>query len=93
MTCPRSQRRTRWPMRWPGGRCSGAGRLRAVISAAAEVCGRLLLGTDDVPVLATRREPLRVAGKVTVPARPADPARPGEPGEPTNREPQRNPRR
>jgi predicted ATPase len=35
-----------------------------VIGAAAELCGRLLLGADDVRVLATSREPLRIAGKV-----------------------------
>jgi predicted ATPase len=32
-----------------------------VIGAAAELCGRLLLGADDVRVLATSREPLRIA--------------------------------
>ena len=35
-----------------------------VIGAAAEVCGRLLLGADDVRVLATSREPLRITGEV-----------------------------
>ncbi len=35
-----------------------------VIDAAAELCGRLLLGADDVRVLATSREPLRIAGEV-----------------------------
>ena len=34
-----------------------------VIGVAAEVCGRLLLGADDVRVLATSREPLRIAGE------------------------------
>jgi predicted ATPase len=34
-----------------------------VIGAAAELCGRLLLGPDDVRVLATSREPLRIAGE------------------------------
>src|SRR6202167_2130007 len=29
-----------------------------VIGAVAELCGRLLLGGDDVPMLGTRREPL-----------------------------------
>ena len=33
-----------------------------VIGAAAELCGRLLLGADDVRVLATSREPLQIAG-------------------------------
>jgi len=35
-----------------------------VVGAAAELCGRLLLGADDVRVLATSREPLRIAGEV-----------------------------
>jgi predicted ATPase/DNA-binding CsgD family transcriptional regulator len=35
-----------------------------VIRAAAELCGRLLLGADDVRILATSREPLRIAGEV-----------------------------
>jgi predicted ATPase/DNA-binding CsgD family transcriptional regulator len=35
-----------------------------VIGAAAELCGRLMLGADDVRVLATSREPLRIAGEV-----------------------------
>jgi predicted ATPase/DNA-binding CsgD family transcriptional regulator len=34
-----------------------------VIAAAAELCGKLLLGADDVRVLATSREPLRIAGE------------------------------
>jgi predicted ATPase/DNA-binding CsgD family transcriptional regulator len=34
-----------------------------VIGAAAELCGRVLLGADDVRVLATSREPLRIAGE------------------------------
>jgi non-specific serine/threonine protein kinase len=34
-----------------------------VIGAAAEVCGRLLLGADDVRVLATSRESLRIGGE------------------------------
>jgi predicted ATPase/DNA-binding CsgD family transcriptional regulator len=34
-----------------------------VIGAAAQLCGRLLLGADDVRVLATSREPLRIAGE------------------------------
>src|ERR1700677_1395922 len=53
-----------------------------VIGAAAELCGRLLLGADDVRVLATSREALRVAGggryrlaPLTLPD-PADPADP-----------------
>src|SRR5580658_327185 len=35
-----------------------------VIGAAAELCGRLLLGADDVRVLATSREALRIAGEL-----------------------------
>ncbi len=35
-----------------------------VIGATAELCGRLLLGADDVRVLATSREPLRIAGEL-----------------------------
>ncbi|HTU72675.1 MAG TPA: LuxR C-terminal-related transcriptional regulator [Trebonia sp.] len=53
-----------------------------VIGAAAELCGRLLLCADDVRVLATSREPLRIAGEaryrlgpLTLPA-PDDPADP-----------------
>src|SRR3984957_5850285 len=34
-----------------------------VIGAAAELCGRLLLGADEVRVLATSREALRIAGE------------------------------
>ena len=34
-----------------------------VIGAAAELCGGLLLGADDVRVLATSREPLRWPGR------------------------------
>jgi predicted ATPase/DNA-binding CsgD family transcriptional regulator len=55
-----------------------------VIGAAAELCGRLLLGADDVRVLATSREALRIAGEVrcrlgplTLPD-PDDPADVGE---------------
>ena len=55
-----------------------------VIGAAAELCGQLLLGADDVRVLATSREPLRIAGEtryrlspLTLPD-PADPAAAGD---------------
>jgi predicted ATPase/DNA-binding CsgD family transcriptional regulator len=55
-----------------------------VIGAAAELCGRILLGADDVRVLATSREPLRIAGEVryrlaplTLPS-PDDPAAPAQ---------------
>jgi predicted ATPase/DNA-binding CsgD family transcriptional regulator len=53
-----------------------------VIGAAAELCGRLLLGADDIRVLATSREPLQIAGEaryrlapLTVP----DPDHPADP--------------
>ena len=55
-----------------------------VIGAAAELCGRLLLFADDVRVLATSREPLRIAGEsryrlapLTLP----DPDNPADPDE------------
>ena len=35
-----------------------------VIDAAAELCGKLLLAADDVRILATSREPLRIAGEL-----------------------------
>ena len=54
-----------------------------VIGAAAELCGRLLLGADDIRVLATSREPLQIAGEaryrlasLTLP----DPEHPADPG-------------
>jgi predicted ATPase/DNA-binding CsgD family transcriptional regulator len=34
-----------------------------VIGAAAELCARLLLAADDIRILATSREPLRIAGE------------------------------
>jgi predicted ATPase len=34
-----------------------------VVGAVAELCGRPLLGADEVRVLATSREPLRIAGE------------------------------
>jgi predicted ATPase/DNA-binding CsgD family transcriptional regulator len=55
-----------------------------VIGAAAELSGRLLLGADDVRVLATSREPLQTAGEaryrlaaLTLP----DPEKPADPDE------------
>src|SRR5450755_780262 len=53
-----------------------------VIGAAAELCGRLLLGADDVRVLATSREPLRIAGETRYRLAPLtlpDPANPADP--------------
>jgi len=49
-----------------------------VIGAAAELCGRLLLGADDVRVLATSREPLRIAGEVRYRLGPLTLADPGD---------------
>jgi non-specific serine/threonine protein kinase len=60
-----------------------------VIGAAAEVCGRLLLGADDVRVLATSREPLRIAGEVRYRLGPLtlpDPGKPGNPDHPAGSE-------
>jgi transcriptional regulator with XRE-family HTH domain len=48
-----------------------------VIGAAAELCAGLLTACDDVRVLATSREPLRVAGEARYRLGPAGPARPG----------------
>jgi predicted ATPase/DNA-binding CsgD family transcriptional regulator len=53
-----------------------------VIGAAAELCGRLLLGADDVRVLATSREPLRIAGEMRYRLAPLtlpDPDNPADP--------------
>jgi non-specific serine/threonine protein kinase len=40
-----------------------------VIGAAAELCSRLLLAADDVRILATSREPLRISGEARYPWR------------------------
>src|SRR5580658_3089943 len=65
-----------------------------VIGAAAELCSRLLLGADDVRVLATSREPLQLAGEsryrlapLTLPHQPGgtvppDPRGAGSPADP-----------
>ena len=50
-----------------------------VIGAAAELCGRLLLGADDVRVLATSREPLRIAGEARYRLGPLTLPDPGDP--------------
>jgi predicted ATPase/DNA-binding CsgD family transcriptional regulator len=50
-----------------------------VIGAAAELCGRLLLGADDVRVLATSREPLRIAGETRYRLGPLTMPDPGDP--------------
>lgn len=50
-----------------------------VIGAVAELCGRLLLGADDVRVLATSREPLRIAGEARYRLGPLTLPGPGDP--------------
>jgi predicted ATPase/DNA-binding CsgD family transcriptional regulator len=53
-----------------------------VIAAAAELCGSLLLGADDVRVLATSREPLQIAGEARYRLAPLtlpDPDKPADP--------------
>jgi len=50
-----------------------------LIGAAAELCGRLLLGADDVRVLATSREPLRIAGEARYRLGPLALPDPGDP--------------
>jgi len=50
-----------------------------VIGAAAELCGRLLLGADDVRILATSREALRIAGEVRYRLGPLTLPDPGDP--------------
>jgi predicted ATPase/DNA-binding CsgD family transcriptional regulator len=52
-----------------------------VIGAAAELCGRLLLGADEVRVLATSREPLRIAGEARYRLGPLTLPEPGGPAE------------
>ncbi|HYB48756.1 MAG TPA: AAA family ATPase, partial [Streptosporangiaceae bacterium] len=52
-----------------------------VIGAAAELCAELLLGCDDVRVLATSREPLRVAGEARYRLGPLSLPGPDEPAE------------
>jgi predicted ATPase/DNA-binding CsgD family transcriptional regulator len=50
-----------------------------VIGAVAELCGRLLLAADDVRVLATSREPLRIAGEARHRLGPLTLPKPGAP--------------
>jgi predicted ATPase/DNA-binding CsgD family transcriptional regulator len=57
-----------------------------VIGAAAELCGRLLLGADDVRVLATSREPLRIAGETRYRLAPLTLPDPGNPADPDGSE-------
>jgi predicted ATPase/DNA-binding CsgD family transcriptional regulator len=57
-----------------------------VIGAAAELCGRLLLGADDVRVLATSREALRIAGEVRRRLEPLTLPDPGNPADPDGSE-------
>ncbi|HUB43231.1 MAG TPA: LuxR C-terminal-related transcriptional regulator [Streptosporangiaceae bacterium] len=57
-----------------------------VIGAAAELCGRLLLGADDVRVLATSREPLQIAGEARYRLGPLSLPDPGNPEAPDSSE-------
>ena len=57
-----------------------------VIGAAAELCGRLLLGADDVRVLATSREPLRIAGEARYRLAPLTLPDPDDPADPDGSE-------
>jgi predicted ATPase/DNA-binding CsgD family transcriptional regulator len=57
-----------------------------VIGAAAELCGRLLLGADDVRVVATSREPLRIAGEVRYRLAPLTLPDPDDPADPDGSE-------
>ena len=57
-----------------------------VIDAAAELCGRLLLGADDVRVLATSREPLQIAGEARYRLGPLTLPDPGNPADPDGSE-------
>jgi predicted ATPase/DNA-binding CsgD family transcriptional regulator len=50
-----------------------------VIGAVAELCGRLLLAADDVRMLATSREPLRIAGEARYRLGPLTLPKPGDP--------------
>ena len=52
-----------------------------VIGAAAELCAGLLQGCDDVRVLATSREPLRVAGEAAYRLAPLPVPSPGDAGD------------
>ena len=57
-----------------------------MIGAAAELCGRLLLGADDVRVLATSREPLRIAGEARYRLAPLTLPDPDDPADPDGSE-------
>ncbi|MGH3265006.1 MAG: ATP-binding protein, partial [Trebonia sp.] len=61
-----------------------------VIGAVAELCGRLLLGADDVRVLATSREPLRIAGEARYRLGPLTLPEPEDPENPEDRTGQAN---
>ena len=50
-----------------------------VIGAAAELCARVLLAADDVRILATSREPLRIAGEARYPVGPLSLPPPDDP--------------
>ncbi|MGA2829190.1 MAG: LuxR C-terminal-related transcriptional regulator [Streptosporangiaceae bacterium] len=57
-----------------------------VVGAAAELCGQLLLGADDVRVLATSREALRIAGEARYRLGPLTLPDPGNPADPDGSE-------
>jgi predicted ATPase/DNA-binding CsgD family transcriptional regulator len=57
-----------------------------VIDAAAELCGRLLLGADDIRVLATSREPLQIAGEARYRLAPLTVPDPDNPADPNGSE-------
>ena len=50
-----------------------------LIGAAAELCARVLLAADDVRILATSREPLRIAGEARYPVGPLSLPAPDDP--------------
>jgi non-specific serine/threonine protein kinase len=50
-----------------------------LIGAAAELCARVLLAADDVRILATSREPLRIAGEARYRVGPLSLPAPGDP--------------
>src|ERR1700691_10286 len=57
-----------------------------VIGAAAELCGGLLLGADDIRVLATSREPLQIAGEARYRLAPLTLPDPDSPADPDGSE-------
>jgi predicted ATPase len=57
-----------------------------LIGAVAELCGRLLLGADDLRVLATSREPLQIAGEARYRLGPLTLPDPDDPADPDGSE-------